>query len=183
MAKKALSSGVRPAAKRATNAAVFALTQESFDVAFNAGRAFASAYADAAAALAPLLSPLSAWVGEKTPTCPVVQWAHLRAAFVQGMAAERAIMPGSAERAWQRIVDDLGLTKPQSAEAAKKAAARAAKRGDEPEGDETPLDGSGEAAASAVQMALSPFEAHIVTLLRAGKTTMAAQAIAESAAQ
>lgn len=180
MATQSLPTG-NAKARKAGKVATYAVTQETFDLAFNVGRSFAGAYASAGEALQPLLAPLS---GLSTDAA-IAQWREYRRAFCLGMAAERNIVPGSSERAWQRIVDDLGLDKPQSVEAKRKAASRAkAKPAAQPAtgeaDDASPMDGAGEAAAQAVQMALSSMEAHIITLLRAGKVSMATQAIADS---
>jgi hypothetical protein len=178
--RKELKTGNKTA-KRATAAAVFAITQQAYDVAFGAGQAYANAYAGAADVLQPLLAPLSGWVGAAGPTSPVTQWNHLRAAFVAGMAEARGISPDSAGKAWQRIADDMGLTKPQTTEAAAKAAQRKAKPQPEAEDDGSPKDGAGTEAAARISMELTSIEAHIVSLLRQGKRTQAAQAIADLA--
>lgn len=177
---KGLAAAKR-AAHRAKGAATYALTQAQFDAAFDAGRGYAGAYVEAAAALQPLLAPLS---GKSSPEA-VTQWKHYAEAFRLGMAAEREIDPDSARKAFNRLTDMLGFDKPQTAEARAKAAARAAKRPASPAAEDggTAMDGAGEAAAAAVQMALSPSEAHLVSLVRQGKHTMAAQFIAELAAQ
>jgi hypothetical protein len=168
-------------AKRAGKGATYIVTQEAFDVAFSAGVAFANAYASAAEALEPILRPLS---GLSAPEA-IAQWREYRRAFCMGMAAERSILPGSSERAWQRIIDDLGLDKPQSEEAKRKAAKRAAdKAAEAPEADDaSPKDGAGAQAAARVQMELSAMEAHLISLVRAGKAEMAAQCVAEMTAK
>lgn len=153
----------------------FVVTQESFDAAFKAGHAVGIAFHDAAEALRPLLYPLAA----RTDDVAVRQWNEYRRAFCLGMAAARSIDPDSARRMFGRAVDYLNLDKPQTPAALKKQKARKAAA---PETDEsTPVDGAGEEAAQAIQMALSKIEAHIITLLRAGKHEMAAQCIADLA--
>lgn len=158
----------------------YVVTQESFDVAFHAGRAVAGAFQAAAAALSPVLAPLS---GLST-TAAVAQWNEYRRAFALGMAAERDIDPDSARRMFGRIVDFLNLDKPQTEAARAKQAARAAAgpvADAGAEGDDTPKDGAGAAAAGQVKMVLTSIEAHIVGLMRAGKFEMAAQAVADVA--
>jgi hypothetical protein len=153
----------------------YVVTQESFDAAFHAGRAVAGAFQAAAAALSPLLTPLS---GQSAPHL-IAQWNEYRRAFSLGMAAERQIDPDSARRMFGRIVDFLNLDKPQSAAAKAKAASRAkAKPAASMEDAGTPKDGAGADAAATVKMVLSEFEARVIGFLRAGKPEMAAEAIA-----
>lgn len=157
----------------------FALTQAEHDVAFDAGRAVAGAIHSAAGTLLPLLTPLS---GQSSPEA-IDRWAHLRAAFVAGFAAERMIDPDSASRAWTRVVDLLGLDKPQSeaarAKQAKREAERAANAPQEAgEGEGSPKDGAGAEAAAKVSMVLSSMEAHLIALVRGGKFEMAAECVA-----
>lgn len=172
-AKDKLATGNADATKPG-KAATYAVTQEAFDAAFNAGRTYSAAYAVAGAALQPLLTPLS---GSDRPEA-VAQWREFQRAFCLGMAAERAIDPDSARRAFNRLTENMGLTKPQTAAAKAKQAGRAAQAGDE---EASPKDGAGEAAAQAVQMGLSAMEAHLISMLRAGKFTQAAQAVADMA--
>lgn len=164
------------AATKPGKGASYAVTQEAFDAAFNAGRTVAGAYAAAGAILQPLLAPLSGL----TTDAAVAQWRELQRGFCLGMAAERAIDPDSARRQFGRLVDDMGLTKPQTEAAKAKQAARAAAKGDAD--DASPKDGAGAAAAAKVKMELSSIEAHIIGLIRAGKHSMAAQAVADLAA-
>jgi hypothetical protein len=152
----------------------YVVTQESFDVAFHAGRAVAGAFQSAAAALAPLLTPLSG----KSEDHLIRQWNEYRRAFTLGMAAERNIDPDSARRMFGRIVDFLNLDKPQSAAAKAKAASRAKAKPAPMEEAGTPKDGAGADAAATVKMVLSEFEARVIGFLRAGKPEMAAEAIA-----
>jgi hypothetical protein len=171
-------------AKRASGAAVFAVTQESFDAAFEAGRAYAGAYHAAAEALQPLLAPLSGLATAEA----VGQWKEYARAFALGMAEAREIDPDSARRAFNRVTEYLGLSKPQTQAAAAKQAARAkAKPADDAgaedeDGDASPKDGAGAKAAAKVKLELSGMEAHLISMLRAGKFTQAAQAVADMAA-
>jgi hypothetical protein len=165
------------AARKAGRAVSFVVTQESFDVAFHAGRAVAGAFQAAATALQPLLTPLS---GLSSPEA-VAQWNEYRRGFALGMAAERDIDPDSARRMFGRIVDFLGLSKPQTEAARAKQAKRAAQAPNDDDGEASPMDGAGAVAAQAVQMALSSMEAHLIGMLRAGKYTQAAQAVADMA--
>lgn len=162
-------------------AATYAVTQESFDAAFEAGRAYAGAYHAAAAALQPILAPLS---GLRTESA-VAQWREIQRAFTLGMAEEREIDPDSARKAFNRITDYLGLDKPQTAAAAAKQAKRkaAAPAGGASEADDSPKAGEADAAVARVAMELSSMEAHIINLLRTGKVSMATQAIADAYAQ
>jgi hypothetical protein len=172
---KTLKTG-NAAATKPGKALTFVVTQEAFDAAFHAGRAVAGAFHAAAEALAPMLTPLAG----SSDARHIAQWNEFRRAFSLGMAAERNVDPDSARRMFGRIVDFLGLDKPQSEEAKRKQAARAAAKPTEPAGDEeSPVDG--EAAAQAVQMALSQMEAHLVSMLRAGKFAQAAQCVADMA--
>lgn len=176
---KALKTGNSKATKPG-KVVIYAITQAQFDSAFGAGVAWGSAYGTAADTLQPLLAPLS---GQSSPEA-IEQWNHLRLAFIGGAAQARLISPESANRAWVRIVDDLGLDKPQSerarAEAARrKANAPAKPTAPESEPEGTVMDGSGAQAAEQVQMALSKLEAHLIALLRAGKREMAATLIAD----
>lgn len=168
-------------AKRATGGASYAVTQESFDIAFDAGRAYAGAYHAAAAALQPLLAPLS---GAETDAA-VGQWAEFQRAFVLGMAEAREIDPDSARKAFNRLTEYLGLSKPQTAAAkAKQAQRAAAKAKDAPAAEdagEGVKAGAADAAVAAVQMGLSSIEAHLIALVRAGKFEMAAECIAAMA--
>lgn len=173
-ATKALKTGNSKATKPGKGV-TFIVTQESFDVAFHAGRAVAGAFQAAAAALSPLLAPLS---GLSSPEA-VAQWNEYRRGFALGMAAERAIDPDSARRMFGRIVDFLALDKPQTEAARAKQAARASSQ---PDGEASPVDGAGAAAAAKVKMELSGMEAHLIGLVRAGKHEMAAQCIADMAA-
>lgn len=169
-------------AKRATGGASYAVTQESFDIAFDAGRAYAGAYHAAAAALQPLLAPLS---GAETDAA-VGQWREYQRAFVLGMAEAREIDPDSARKAFNRLTEYLGLSKPQTAAAKAKQAQRAAKAptkaqdGAEDAGEGVKA-GAADAAVAAVQMGLSSIEAHLIALVRAGKFEMAAECIAAMA--
>lgn len=167
-----------PAATKPSKGKTYVVTQEAFDAAFNAGRTVAGAYAAAGAILQPLLAPLS---GQESETA-VAQWRELQRGFCMGMAAERSIDPDSAQRQFRRLVEDMGFTKPQTAEAKRKAAARkAAAPKDGADGaDDTPKDGAGAAAA---KMALSAMEAHLISMLRAGKFTQATQCVADMATQ
>lgn len=174
---KQLKTGNK-AAKRAGKTASYAVTQEAFDVAFNAGMAYAGAYHAAAAALQPLLTPLSGSEAEHA----VAQWKELQRGFVLGMAEAREIDPDSARKAFNRLVEYLGLEKPQTAEAKAKQAERAKKKpAKAAEEDGTPVDGAGDAAAQAVKMELSRMEAHLISLVRAGKFEMAAECVASMA--
>lgn len=156
----------------------FLVTQETFDSVFNAGRALAAGYATAGEALQSVLAPLSGLSTESA----VAQWNEYRRAFALGMAAERNIDPDSGRRAFNRITEDMGLTKPQTEAAKAKQAARA-KKAPAAEGDEssTPKDGAGTEAAAQVKMVLSGMEAHLIAMLRAGKFEMVAQAVADLA--
>lgn len=164
-------------AKRATGGASYAVTQESFDIAFDAGRAYSAAYHAAAAALQPLLAPLSGSESEAA----VNQWKELQRGFVLGMAGGREIDPDSARRAFNRITDYLGLTKPQTAKAKAEAARRAAGQPAQEPAQDGPKAGAADKAAAAVQMGLSSIEAHLIALVRAGKFEMAAECIAAMA--
>lgn len=182
MAKKteSLNTG-NPGATKPGKGETFIVTQEAFDAAFNAGRTVAGAYAAAGAILQPLLVPLS---GQESETA-VAQWRELQRGFCMGMAAERNIDPDSARRQFLRLVEDMGFTKPQTAEAKRKAAARkaaapAADGADSDAGEPTPKDGAGAVAA---KMALSAMEAHLISMIRAGKFTQAAQCVADMATQ
>jgi hypothetical protein len=179
---KALKTG-NSKARRATGAAVFAVTQESFDAAFEAGRAYAGAYHAAAEALQPLLAPLSGLATAEA----VSQWKEYARAFALGMAEAREIDPDSARRAFNRVTEYLGLSKPQTQAAAAKQAARAKAKpaddaGAEDEDGASPKAGAGAAAAAKVKLELSGMEAHLISMLRAGKFTQAAQAVADMAA-
>jgi hypothetical protein len=179
-----LSTGNSKATKPSATVS-YVVTQESFDAAFHAGRAVAGAFQAAAAALSPLLSPLSG----KSDAHLIAQWNEYRRAFALGMAAERSIDPDSARRMFVRIVEFLCLVRPQSetakakaaargqASAADKAAARKAKVASMEDAG-TPKDGAGADAAATVKMVLSEFEARVIGFLRAGKPEMAAEAIA-----
>lgn len=164
-------------AQKPGKGASYVVTQEAFDVAFGAGQAYAGAYHAAAVALQPLLSPLS---GRSDGTA-VAQWKEYARGFALGMSEAREIDPDSARKAFNRLADYLGLTKPQTPEAAAKAAKRAAAKPQDA-GDDTPIDGAGAEAADAVKMALSKLEAHLIGMLRAGKYEMAAQCVADMAA-
>jgi hypothetical protein len=172
---KQLKTG-NASAKRATGGASFAVTQESFDIAFDAGRAYAGAYHAAAAALQPLLAPLSGSEAEAA----VAQWGEFQRAFVLGMAEAREIDPDSARKAFNRLTDYLGLSKPQTAAAKAKQAARAKAKPAEDAGEDSKA-GAADAATAAVQMGLSSIEAHLIQLVRSGKFEMAAECIASMA--
>lgn len=164
-------------AKRATGGASYAVTQESFDIAFDAGRAYAAAYHAAAAALQPLLAPLSG----SEQQAAVDQWKEYARAFALGMAEAREIDPDSARRAFNRITDYLGLVKPQTAAAKAKQAKRAAEAPTaEPEDVKA---GAADEATAAVQMGLSSIEAHLISLVRSGKYEMACECIGAIAAK
>ena len=99
-------------------------------------------------------------------------------AYANAMGCESA----SASRRFQRLCkeSDIEVPKADSAAAQKKAAQRAAKKAADASGDA--LEGMGDVAASAtitaVKMELSAIEAHIISLIRAAKFTLAAQAVA-----
>lgn len=178
---KSLKTG-NPGARKPGKGATFLVTQESFDVAFDAGRAYAGAYHAAAEALQPILAPLAG----QTTQAAVNQWRELQRAFTLGMAEAREIDPDSARKAFNRITDYLGLAKPQTPEAARKQAQRAAAKPAEPDGagaedDDSPKAGAGAAAAASVAMELSRMEAHLIALVRAGKFEMAAECVASMA--
>lgn len=164
-------------AQKPGKAETFLVTQESFDAAFNAGRAVAGAFHAAAQALFPLLSPLS---GSSADTA-VRQWNEYRRAFSLGMAAERNIDPDSARRMFGRIVEFLGLDKPQTEAARAKQAKRAAQAPQKDADETTPKDGAAAEAAARVAMELSRMEAHLIALVRAGKFEMAAECIGNMA--
>lgn len=161
----------------------YIVTQECFDSAFDAGRAYAGAYHAAAQALQPLLAPLS---GLRTPEA-VAQWREIQRAFTLGMAEEREIDPDSARKAFNRLTDYLGLDKPQTAaaaakQAARKASAPAGAASGASEAEDSPKAGEADAAVARVAMELSAMEAHLIGMLRAGKFFQAAQAVADMAA-
>lgn len=173
---KSLSTG-NASARKPGRGAVFAVTQESYDVAFGAGVSVGSAFNDAAAALRPLLYPLSA----RTEDRAVEQWNEYARAFAAGMAEARAIDPDSARRMFGRIVDFLGFEKPQTLKARALQVKRAAEAKAEGKGEaaeKTPKKGEAAAAVAAVQMGLSKIEAHLIKLIRAGKFEMAGECIA-----
>lgn len=174
---KQLKTG-NAAATKPSKGVTYIVEQASYDAAFHAGRAVAGAFQAAAVALQPLLVPLSG-----LSTAPAIaQWNEYRRAFCLGMAAERNVDPDSARRMFGRIVDFLGLDKPQSEAAKAKQAKRAAARPEgEEEGEDGPKDGAGEDAAQGVKMVLSSMEAHLIAMLRAGKFSQAAQAVADMA--
>lgn len=178
MAKRNELKTGNSSAKRATGGASYAVTQESFDIAFDAGRAYASAYHAAAAALQPLLAPLSGSEAEAA----VAQWREIQRAFTLGMAEAREIDPDSARKAFNRLTDYLGLTKPQTAEAKAKQAKRAADKPAEDAGEGAKA-GAADEATAAVQMGLSSIEAHLISLVRSGKFEMACECIGAIAAK
>lgn len=163
------------AAQDAGKAVSYVVTQETFDAAFHAGRAVAGAFQTAAETLRPLLYPLAA----RTDDTAVRQWNEYRRAFSLGMAAERGIDPDSARRMFGRIVDFLGFDKPQTLKALAEQKRKAALAPAKPE--PSPKDGAGAEAVAAVQMGLSAIEAHLISMVRAKKFTMATQCIAEMA--
>lgn len=186
-ATKELSTGNK-GAKRAGKGETFIVTQEAFDVAFTAGRVVGGAMQAAAEAMLPLLAPLA---GQTSETA-VAQWNEYRRAFCLGMAAERGIDPDSARRMFGRIADFLGLDKPQTAKAAaaqakRKAEADAARaaagESDEASDEDGPSakDGAGAGMGGEIRMGLTKIEAHIISLVRAGKFEMAAECIASLA--
>lgn len=164
-------------AKKPGKSATYVVTQEAFDVAFDAGRAYAGAYHAAAVALQPLLAPLSG----KSDATAVAQWREFQRAFTLGMAEAREIDPDSARKAFNRLTEYLGLDKPQTQAARAKQAARASAKPAGDEDDDSPKDGAGDAAAQAVQMGLTAIEAHLIGMLRAGKYAQAAQCVADMA--
>lgn len=167
---KTLKTGNKDAAKPG-KAVTFIVTQESFDVAFKAGCAYAGAYHAAAEALQPILAPLSGLTTQES----VNQWRELQRAFTLGMSDARAIDPDSARKAFNRLTDYLGLAKPQTVAAAAKQARR---KDAKPDSKSDPVPADGAAIAQAVVMELSAMEAHIVAMVRAGKFEMACEAIA-----
>lgn len=175
---KQLNTGNK-AARKAGKAATYCVTQEAFDACFDAGRAYAGAYHAAAAALEPILRPLSGKVGDDNA---VAQWRELCRGFCLGMAEAREIDEDSARRAFGRICDYLGLDKPQTQKAhdlaVKRAKEREAAGNAEPA---NPVEDTGAEAQAAVQMGLSSMEAHLIGLVRAGKYTQAAECVAAMA--
>lgn len=96
----------------------YVITQESFDICFAAGVADAQAFNNMEAMEA-ILAPLSGVVSDDA----VKQWIDYREAFVLGQSHE-GISEASAGKRWTRLIESMGLTKPQSVAAAAKAAQR-----------------------------------------------------------
>ena len=113
-------------------------------------------------------------VGEILPAdMTPAQYRTIRAAWCKGYAEAMGCKPVTAENQWSKVWKGVeqayGFKKPQSEEARRKAAQRAARRstaaGDgEPAAPETPAKGS--EAAQKVKLELSRIEAHIVSLIR-----------------
>ena len=103
------------------------------------------------------------------------------AAYIEATGCE----PASAGTRFAEMVRASGVVKPQSEKAAKLQAARAAAKSvvDKAMGDagDDVKAGVADKATATVKMELSSIEAHIVSLMRAGKFTLAAQAIADMA--
>ena len=149
--------------------------------AFNAGKvagmALGNWFADSIAAVGDLLPALMTPADYKT----------VRAQWCKGYAEAMGCKPVTAENQWAKVWRGVelayGFTKPKSAEAAKKAAQRAAKKTNAPKAadkadtaePETPAKGA--ETAKGVQMVLSSIEAHIIAKLRAGQFKVAVDCI------
>jgi hypothetical protein len=173
----------------------FLLTQLEADRAGFVGSTFADldaradlSYATVAEEIRDILEPMAG----KVDAAVVERWNHVRAAFMEGYGKVKESTDLAAERAWQRLVKALQLDKPQTPEAARKAAERAAKKaaeapaedGEASEADDaSPMDGAGAQAAAKVVLELSAMEAHLIALVRAGKAELAAQCVADMVAK
>lgn len=122
----------------------------------------------------------------------VAEFRLRRACWVAAYVDAMGCSPVSAANRFAEMVKAANVTKPQSDRALKEVARRSAAKaatdtliskvaGIPPE-DDVKSDVAA-SAAKAVKMELSSIEAHIVSLMRQGKYVLAAQAVANMAAQ
>lgn len=115
----------------------------------------------------------------------VEEFANRRACWVNAYDSANEVV-GGAKR-FSEIFALTGLKKPQTAKAIAAQTARqlakelAGEAIAEAKGEATAKDGAGAVAVVGAKLELSKIEAHIITLLRAGKFEMAAECIADMA--
>ena len=97
------------------------ISRECFDSAFAVGMADAEHLGTVNEKMIPLLENLSGKIDAQA----VNAWNQVREAFIQGFCYSGMLSEESASRRWTRLIEALGYTKPQTPEAAKKAAQRA----------------------------------------------------------
>jgi hypothetical protein len=124
------------------------------------------------------------------PVKTYADWIAIGKCWQDVLVKGKGCTESAAERAWQRLVKLSGYKRPQTPEAAKKAAQRAKAKAAEvkPEASaeakpEASKVGKGKAAAAAVNLQLNPSEAHLIALIRGAKWEMAASFIAKLAEQ
>lgn len=146
------------------------LAVSAFDAGKVAGLAAGNWLADSVAA-----------VGELLPTImTAADYKIVRAEWCKGYAEAMGCKPVTAEnqwaKVWRGVEQAFGFAKPKTEEAKRKAAQRAAKKAAaESTAPKTPTNGA--EAAQKVKMELSRIEAHVVSLLRAGKYKAAVDCI------
>lgn len=112
----------------------------------------------------------------------VDEFRDARSVWLEAYAAAMGCAKDSAGARFAEMVRATGVVKPQSERAQKVQAARAAAKSAIQTAAETdPKAGAADKALAKVKMELSSIEAHIVSLIRAGKFTQAAQAVADLA--
>jgi DNA/RNA-binding domain of Phe-tRNA-synthetase-like protein len=136
-------------------------------------------------AMAALLAACNPEPGKPASEADIEQWKAIAEEWQHAYGTASKCDALASSRAWQRMVRRIGAEKPQSAEALRKAATRAAKSSADkvnPKGNAdkdaapaqpaAPIDGKD--AAHSVQAFLSSMEAHLVQLVRSGQFAKAA---------
>ena len=151
-----------------------ALSTASFEAGRVAGLAHGNWLADSVMAIGDLLPA----------TLTAAQYKTIRAQWIKGYVEAMGCKEATAENQWAKVWKGVegafGIKKPQSVEAARKAAqrAKAEKAEKAPTDNEQPIPpADGAKAAKAVQMTLSAIEAHIISKIRSGQFKVAIDCI------
>jgi len=146
--------------------------------------AYLEAVESSDAKMAEWLGAIGHEAGKPATGDQVADWAAIADAWTDHYSELRNVDKLAAGRAWQRMVNRIGAAKPQTAEAIKKAAVRAAKKAADdanPAGKpvEVAAPTSGKAAAEIVLETLSAMEKHLIAMCRAGQFAKAATLVNE----
>ena len=140
-----------------------ALSARAFEAGRAAGRQAGNWLAESVHAIAEILP------GELTPA----QYRAIRAEWARGYAETFGCKEVSAQNQWAKVWKGVesayGFKKPQTEEARRKAAQRAAQRATATGDGEPVPPAKGKQAAQKARMELSAIEAHLVSLLRRGQ--------------
>lgn len=166
-----------------------AVIRASAQAEVNAELAYLANTEEADAALCGLIQCIAYTPGEAASEDAVADWKAIADAWTSAYAELREVDKLAAGRAWQRLVNRLGVVKPQTGEALRKQAARAATAkadkvnpaGKPAQTDTPPAPLDGKDAAHQVAAMLSSMEAHLIAAIRAGQFSKAATIVADMA--